>query len=296
MPELPEVETVKRGLAPYMEGRRLLKLELRRADLRFPFPDGFAKATENQEISALGRRSKYLLADLSNDQVIIMHLGMSGSFRIDGPDEKADPLAKDAFTHERGKLPAHDHVIFHLTGGIRVIYNDPRRFGFMTIVARPEFEDHPYIKNLGVEPTGNALNPDYLATAFSNKKAPIKSALLDQSIIAGLGNIYVCESLWRAKISPTLAAKSLVTSSGQSTKRLRALTDHIRDVIQEAIASGGSSLRDHVQASGELGYFQHQFSVYDKAGQPCTRKGCAGVITRIVQSNRSSFFCPSCQK
>lgn len=291
MPELPEVETVKRGLAPFMEGRKILRTELRRPDLRFPFPEGFSAKTQGRKIIALGRRSKYLLADLEDGSVIIMHLGMSGSFRTTG----GEPVAGDAFAHERGKRPAHDHVVFHLDGGGTVIYNDPRRFGFMTLTDRGSFESHPLISVLGVEPTGNALDADYLAAAFAGKKSPLKSALLDQSVIAGLGNIYVCEALWRARLSPRRKAATLVRKSGAPTERLAALTGHIRDVIADAIDAGGSSLRDYVQASGELGYFQHSFAAYGREGEPCARTGCGGTIARIVQSNRSSFYCPGCQ-
>ncbi|MEM9207411.1 MAG: bifunctional DNA-formamidopyrimidine glycosylase/DNA-(apurinic or apyrimidinic site) lyase [Pseudomonadota bacterium] len=300
MPELPEVETVRRGLEPVMTGARILSADVRRPDLRFPFPEKFSERLAGQTIISLGRRSKYLTMDLANGAVVIMHLGMSGRFLIEerhsGEGARSDV---GDFVHDTGRLPQHDHVVLHLErdgGQMRVIYNDPRRFGFMLMTERARFDEHPLIKDLGVEPIGNALSPDYLASRFLGKAAPLKAALLDQKIIAGLGNIYVAESLWRAKLSPRRAAKTLVKKSGAPTARLEALTGHIVDVIQDAIAAGGSSLRDYTHTDGSLGYFQHAFAVYGREYEPCQRQGCRGVIARIVQSNRSSFYCPVCQR
>ncbi len=296
MPELPEVETVKRGLAPVMEGARISHVELRRKNLRFPFPENFDETLKGQKITSLGRRAKYLLVDLENDVTVIMHLGMSGSFRIEVDDNSQIP---GVFHHDRSKISAHDHVIIHLDqpkGRARIIYNDPRRFGFMDLTARSQLEEHSFFKNLGVEPVGNALSSQLLAQLFTNKAAPIKAALLDQRLIAGLGNIYVCEALHQAGISPIRKAGSLVGKAGQPLKQLMPLADIIRDVIRKAIEAGGSSLRDHRQADGNLGYFQHQFKVYDREDEACSKPGCGGTISRIVQSGRSSFYCPKCQK
>lgn len=297
MPELPEVETVRRGLAPVMEEAMVDRLELRRENLRFPFPAGFVRLLEGQTIVSLGRRAKYLLMDMSNGQVVIMHLGMSGSFRtlVEGAED-----APGVFHHERSRLEAHDHVVFHLTAKdgskASVIYNDPRRFGFMLVAPRTELDEHPSLKGLGVEPVGNALSADELAKGFANRNTPLKSALLDQRIIAGLGNIYVCEALWRSNLSPKRKAKTLVNAAGQPTERLKTLTTNIRHVIEEAIEAGGSSLRDHAQTDGTLGYFQHRFAAYDREGEPCQHEGCGAPIQRIVQSGRSTFYCSRCQR
>ncbi|TIX92214.1 bifunctional DNA-formamidopyrimidine glycosylase/DNA-(apurinic or apyrimidinic site) lyase [Rhizobium sp. P44RR-XXIV] len=295
MPELPEVETVRRGLAPSMEGAVLQALELRRNDLRFPFPADFAQAVSGRGITSLSRRAKYLLIDLEDGMTIVSHLGMSGSFRVEA-DVVAD--APGNFHHPRSKDEKHDHVVFHLAGangGARVIYNDPRRFGFMDIVRRSDIGSHPFFRDLGPEPTGNELGADYLAARFAGKAQPLKSALLDQKNIAGLGNIYVCEALWRSHLSPLRAAGSLVTDTGGPTGELLTLVAAIRDVIADAIAAGGSSLRDHIQTDGSLGYFQHSFSVYDREAQPCSTPGCSGTVGRIVQAGRSSFYCATCQ-
>ncbi|EDQ35554.1 formamidopyrimidine-DNA glycosylase (fpg) [Hoeflea phototrophica DFL-43] len=297
LPELPEVETVRRGLQPVMEGARIIRVEQRRADLRFPFPEDFAKRLEGRQIIALGRRAKYLLADFDDGMVLISHLGMSGSFRIE-PDGDS-PLTPGVFHHERSKDDKHDHVVFHIdgpAGRARVIYNDPRRFGYMDLMVRAELAEHPWFRSLGVEPTGNSLEADELARRLAGKAAPLKAALLDQRIIAGLGNIYVCEALWRARLSPRKPAGRLVTKAGQPRKALERLTGDIREVISEAIAAGGSSLRDHIQTDGTLGYFQHGFSVYDREGKACPRPGCGDTVRRIVQSGRSTFMCARCQK
>lgn len=296
MPELPEVETVKRGLAPAMEGATISQLQLRRPDLRFPLPENLASVAAGKQILSLGRRAKYLLIDLEEDETIIAHLGMSGSFRVEAAEIAAVP---GDFHHPRSKDEKHDHVIFHLTsqkGSLRVIYNDPRRFGFMHLWKRSELDTYPAFVGLGPEPTGNTLDAGYLAGRFAGKQQPLKGALLDQSVIAGLGNIYVCEALWRAHLSPRRRAGSLVTATGRPKKELVALTEAIRAVIADAIAAGGSSLRDHIQTDGSLGYFQHSFSVYDQEGEACRTQGCGGTVARIVQSGRSTFYCASCQK
>lgn len=296
MPELPEVETVKRGLAPTMEGALLVRAELRRPDLRFPFPANFAAAISGRRILALSRRAKYLMIDLEGGDVIIAHLGMSGSFRI---EPGADPAAPDAVHHPCRKDEKHDHVIFHLdgqTGPARVIYNDPRRFGFMDIARRDAIAGHVFFRDLGEEPTGNALDAAYLAARLAGKAQPLKAALLDQRTIAGLGNIYVCEALWRSRLSPKRPAGTLVDRRSRPKEALFALVEAIRVVIAEAIAAGGSSLKDHIRADGSLGYFQHAFSVYDREGEACRTAGCGGTVARIVQAGRSTFFCPRCQK
>lgn len=297
MPELPEVETVRRGLAPVMEGARITAVEQRRGDLRFAFPDRFAERIAGARLLHLGRRAKYLLGELDSGEVLVSHLGMSGSFRIE--PEGAEGLAPGIFHHPRGKTETHDHVIFHVdgpAGRARILYNDPRRFGYMDLIAAGALEAHPWFAALGVEPTGNALSAPYLAGKFRGKKAPLKAALLDQSIIAGLGNIYVCEALWRARLSPAAPAGRLVRGNGAPTERLEALVGAIRAVIAEAIAAGGSSLRDHIRTDGTMGYFQHRFSVYDREGEACARGECGDTVRRIVQSGRSTFYCPRCQR
>ncbi|BCH57423.1 bifunctional DNA-formamidopyrimidine glycosylase/DNA-(apurinic or apyrimidinic site) lyase [Agrobacterium vitis] len=297
MPELPEVETVKRGLAPSMEGRRLTRLELRRPDLRFPLPIDFVARTQGRLIVSLSRRAKYLLIDLDDGVSIISHLGMSGSYRIEATDETGLP---GQFHMARSRDEKHDHVIFHLSGpegsSLRVIYNDPRRFGFMDMVERRDMDRHAAFAGLGPEPVGNALDAEYLACRFKGKAQPLKTALLDQKVIAGLGNIYVCEALWRAHLSPQTPARALVDAKGKPITALQDLTQAIRTVIAEAIEAGGSSLRDHIQADGSLGYFQHRFNVYDREGKACRTPGCAGTIERMTQAGRSTFHCPQCQR
>ncbi|NLH79517.1 MAG: bifunctional DNA-formamidopyrimidine glycosylase/DNA-(apurinic or apyrimidinic site) lyase [Phyllobacteriaceae bacterium] len=298
MPELPEVETVRRGLAPVMEGARIVRVECRRPDLRKPFPVRFVERLEGATVTALSRRAKYLLADLSTGEVLIAHLGMSGSFRIRAEGEGEG--VPGVFHHGRDRAAAHDHVVFHLEGdhlpgGATVTYNDPRRFGVMDLAARAALAEHPALAGLGLEPLGNELDGARLAALFRDRATPLKSALLDQHAIAGLGNIYVCEALWRARLDPRAPAGSTVTATGRPTTALDDLAGAIRAVLLEAIEAGGSSLRDHRRTNGELGYFQHSFAVYDREGDPCPRPTCDGVIERIVQSGRSTFFCPRCQ-
>ena len=293
MPELPEVETVRRGLQPVMEGARFVRVEARRADLRFPFPKNFADRLEGQTVSGIGRRAKYLLADISSGEVLLMHLGMSGSFHVLHESDAATP---GDFHYQRGKLSAHDHVVFHMSNGAVITFNDPRRFGYMKLIARDELNQHPMIEALGPEPLGNAFDGAMLAAACAGKKTSLKAALSDQKIVAGLGNIYVCEALHRAHLSPKRQASTIATRSGASTPRAGALADAIKAVLNDAIRAGGSSLRDHRQTNGDLGYFQHSFSVYDRAGTKCPMPKCKGTIKRIVQGTRSTFFCPACQK
>ena len=283
MPELPEVETVRRGLLPAMEGAVITRAEVRRPDLRWPFPERMAERLTGQTVTALRRRSKYILADLSGGETLIVHLGMSGRILISG-----DPLGQ--FHHEHPAPEQHDHVVFEMENGARVTFNDARRFGAMDLAPTATVEGHWLLSALGPEPLGNGFHEVYLVDRLKGRMTPIKSALLDQRIVAGLGNIYVCEALFRAGISPTRKAGRI----GEA--RIRALVPIIRAVLSEAIESGGSSLRDYRQADGELGYFQHSFQVYDREGQPCVTPGCATPIRRIVQSGRSSFYCKSCQR
>ncbi len=288
MPELPEVETVRRGLAPAMEGASIKKVEVRDRRLRWPIAKDFEKRITGKTVDGLGRRAKYLLADLSSGDVLIMHLGMSGSFRV-GKDAKPG-----VYYHERGKSTAHDHVVFHMSNGESVTFNDPRRFGSMKLVARAKLEHEPLLRNLGPEPLGNEFDAAMLAKACAGKKTSLKAALLDQRVVAGLGNIYVCEALFRARLSPKRQASTIADRNGKPNDRARALVDAIKAVLNDAIKAGGSSLRDHRRADGSLGDFQHNFQVYDREGQPCP--GCKGKVKRIVQTGRSTFYCPSCQK
>ena len=282
MPELPEVETVRRGLTPAMERQVIVQADVNRPDLRWPFPDNMSERLTGKTVLRLRRRSKYVLADLSSGETLLIHLGMSGRMLISG-----DPLGQ--FVHEHPAPEKHDHVVFHMSNGSRVTFNDPRRFGAMDLLDTATADKHKLLVALGPEPLGNDFNESVLIAAFENKKSPVKSALLDQGIVCGLGNIYVCEALFRAGISPTRLAKDL------TKPRVRSLVPIIRDVLSEAIEAGGSSLKDFRQADGELGYFQHSFDVYGREGEPCRAADCTNAIERIVQSGRSSFHCPTCQ-
>jgi formamidopyrimidine-DNA glycosylase len=293
MPELPEVETVRRGLEPAMQGARFLKVEARRKNLRFPLPRNFVERLEGSSVTGLGRRAKYLLADLSSGDVLLMHLGMSGSFRLAKADQARTP---GDFHRERSKDEKHDHVVFHMSSGWAVIFNDPRRFGFMKIVPRADLERDPLLRALGPEPLGNQFDAKMLAAACRGKKTSLKAALSDQKVIAGLGNIYVCEALHRAHLSPKRLASAIADKNGKPNAHAEALVSAIRDILQDAITAGGSSLRDHRQTNGELGYFQHRFRVYDSVGKRCPTSGCHGKIRRIVQAGRSTFYCPACQR
>jgi formamidopyrimidine-DNA glycosylase len=293
MPELPEVETVRRGLEPAMVGARFSKIDQRRPDLRFALPERFVERLQGRRVVALARRAKYLVADLDDANLLIMHLGMSGSFRIEG---RAGSDRPGKFHRPRSEAALHDHVVFDMSNGARIIYNDPRRFGFMLILPRAEFELHPLFAGMGIEPLGNELDGALLARLFAGKAAPLKAALLDQRLIAGLGNIYVCEALHRAGLSPRRAAGTLARRNGAPTEHAHRLAEVIPQVLNEAIEAGGSSLRDHRQTDGTLGYFQHRFRVYDREGEPCPTPECSGTIRRIVQSGRSTFFCRVCQR
>ncbi len=297
MPELPEVETARRGLAPAMEGAKFITVKVNRPNLRFPFPDNFAVRLENCQVMEVTRRAKYLALYLDNEEVLVMHLGMSGSFHVEKLN--TENIDGENLHHDRDRIAIHDHVIFHLENGknqFQVTYNDPRRFGFMDLISSDQLANHKYFANLGIEPTGNSLDGECIRNLFTNRKAPLKAAMLDQKLIAGLGNIYVCEALWQAGLSPKRQAKTLSTSSRIAKIRADKLADAIRDVIARAIEAGGSSLNDHRQTDGTLGYFQHRFNVYDREGENCNRKECAGNINRIVQSGRSTYYCGSCQK
>ncbi len=287
MPELPEVETVRRGLAPVMEGGRIARAELRREGLRWPFPPRMSERLQGRAVLALRRRSKYILADLEPGpgpaETLLIHLGMSGRMLIEG-------APRGRFAHAAGSRGRHDHVVLHMQGGARIVFNDARRFGMMDLWPTAELESHPLLARLGPEPLGNGFSEAYLQAALKGRRSPIKAALLDQRIVAGLGNIYVCEILHRTGISPRRAAGRI------SARRIGALVPATREVLLEAIRAGGSSLRDHRQASGEMGYFQHDFRVYGREGEACPSPGCNGRIARIVQSGRSTFHCPRCQR
>jgi formamidopyrimidine-DNA glycosylase len=276
-----------------MVGARILRVEQRRPDLRFPFPERFAERLTGRDVAALGRRAKYLLADLDDGTVLVMHLGMSGRFTVAVADGRSRP---GEFHHETGGGTTHDHVVFHLSGGASVTYNDPRRFGFMTLVPRADLATHPLFARMGIEPLGNALDGATLARLFAGKAAPLKAALLDQHLIAGLGNIYVCEALHRAGLSPRRAAGTLARRDGGPTAAAVRLAGVIREVLAEAVAAGGSSLRDYAHTDGSLGYFQHGFRVYDRENDPCPTPGCRGMVLRSVQSGRSTFWCSVCQR
>lgn len=279
MPELPEVETVRRGLEPVLAGRVILRAEARRPDLRWPLPARFAARLTGARVLGLRRRSKYLLADLDRGETLIVHLGMSGRMLVSG----LGPALGDA--------PAapgrHDHVVLDVEGGARVIFNDARRFGAMDLAPTAGVEAHRLLAGLGPEPLGNRFDAGVLAGALGGRAAPVKAVLLDQRAVAGLGNIYVCEALWRAGVSPLRLGGEVTAAEAER------LVVAIRDVLVEAIAAGGSSLRDHRRPDGELGYFQHSFAVYGREGEPCRR--CGGEVARVVQSGRSSFWCPACQ-
>jgi formamidopyrimidine-DNA glycosylase len=303
MPELPEVETVRRGLEPAMEGARFAKVEVHRRDLRWPLAKDFAKRLEGNTVTGLGRRAKYILTDLSSGDVLVMHLGMSGSFHVfQAPDANSakdpaladEPLAR--YYHQRESHAAHDHVVFHMSSGAIVTFNDPRRFGSMKIVPRAKLDAEPLLRGLGPEPLGNEFDAAMLAAACKGKKTSLKAALLDQRVVAGLGNIYVCEALYRARLSPKRLASTIATRAGAPNERAERLVEAIKLVLRDAIRAGGSSLRDHKLTDGGLGMFQHDFRVYDREGQPCGTPGCGGTIKRIVQNGRSTFYCPSCQK
>ncbi len=312
MPELPEVETVRAGLDPVMTGRLIVRAQVNRPDLRFPLPDRMADRLTGARVLRLGRRSKYILADLSTGETLLIHLGMSGRMLVSQPPTLSLPIrgreAQDGNVATGGPLPLverdgvggfhfthpapekHDHVVLEMEGGARVTFNDARRFGAMDLMPTDGAAGHRLLRDLGPEPLGNQFDGAYLAARFSGRTMPVKAALLDQRIVAGLGNIYVSEALHRAHVDPRRAAGTL------SATEIAILVPAIRAVLDEAIAAGGSSLKDFRRADGELGYFQHSFRTYDRAGAPCAMPGCGGQIERIVQSGRSTYFCPLCQR
>ncbi|MEL6374470.1 MAG: bifunctional DNA-formamidopyrimidine glycosylase/DNA-(apurinic or apyrimidinic site) lyase [Pseudomonadota bacterium] len=319
MPELPEVETVRRGLAPVMEGARIEKLEQRRPDLRFPLPERFRERVEGRLITRLARRAKYLLAELDGGATLLMHLGMSGRFTIE-PGERgingaasAQAIRPGTFTHEAGAYAKHDHVVFHMgaapdlpppphhssereRAATRIIYNDARRFGFMVLIEADALASHPLLSALGPEPLSHEISVAHLSARAMGRQTDLKAFLLDQRNIAGLGNIYVCEALFRAGLSPNRRAACLATRTGAPTQRAERLLPAIQATLRDAIAAGGSTLRDYQHADGTLGYFQHTFAVYGREGEPCRTTGCNTAIRRRTQAGRSTFFCPRCQR
>ncbi|PQO22896.1 DNA-formamidopyrimidine glycosylase [Rhodobacteraceae bacterium WD3A24] len=287
MPELPEVETVRRGLMPVMEGRAITQAELRRPDLRRPFPPDMAERLTGARVVRLGRRSKYILVDLDTGETLIVHLGMSGRMVV---STGAAAHVPGAFALGHPPEEKHDHVILHMEDGARIVFNDARRFGAMDLWPTERIETHWLLAELGPEPLGNSFDEPYLIARLRGRHMPVKAALLDQRVVAGLGNIYVCEALHRAGVSPRRKAGRIAPA------RVGRLVPAIRNVLGEAIAAGGSTLRDHRRTDGELGYFQHTFRVYGREGAPCTAPGCTGRVRRIVQSGRSTFYCTACQR
>lgn len=286
MPELPEVETVRRGLVPAMEGGVIARAQVNRPDLRWPFPPDMAARLTGTRVLHLRRRSKYILADLDSAETLIIHLGMSGRMIVSG---LAGTFIPGQFHHTHAAAQKHDHVILDLASGARVTFNDARRFGAMDMAPTVTLDRHRLLAGIGPEPLGNTFDEAYLTARLQGRRVPLKAALLDQRVVAGLGNIYVCEVLFRARLSPHRPCADLSPAS------IAALVPVIRQVLEEAIAAGGSSLRDYRQADGQLGYFQHGFQVYGREGQPCATPGCTATVTRTVQSGRSSFWCAVCQ-
>lgn len=289
---------MRRGLEPTLTGARLARVEQRRPNLRFPFPERFCERLTGRDVIGLSRRAKYLLMRLSDGEILIAHLGMSGRFTVapgaGGSNGSEGPLGE--FTHDVGTDPRHDHVVFHTEAGARVTYNDPRRFGFMLLTCETEFDRHPLIVELGPEPLGNSFDAEHLSARAFQRNVDLKAFLMNQKVVAGLGNIYVCEALHRAGLSPRRSAASLALKSRRPAARTEKLVTSVRSVLNEAIAAGGSSLRDYAHADGSLGYFQHSFAVYGREGEPCRTAGCTGTIKRIVQAGRSTFFCGTCQR
>ena len=293
MPELPEVETVRRGLEPVLAGHRLARVTQRRADLRFPFPERFVERLQGQRVERLDRRAKYLVAHLASGEALIMHLGMTGRFTISSQSQAAQV---GAFEHEAGKVAKHDHVVFETDAGIVITYNDARRFGFMELADSARFAEHPLIRDIGIEPLGPDLTPAFIAAAARGKRADLKAFLMDQTIVCGLGNIYVCETLYRARLSPIKPSARIATPTGRPKPAADRLVPLIQEVLGEAIGAGGSTVRDHRQADGSRGNYQLRFAVYGREGEPCRTAGCTAGIKRVVQANRSTFYCPRCQR
>jgi formamidopyrimidine-DNA glycosylase len=293
MPELPEVETVRRGLAPVLIGGRVAGVDARRPDLRFPLPEAFRERLVGQKIVRLERRAKYLIAGLSGGEDLVMHLGMTGRFTVVHDGVIARPAD---YVHETGPNPAHDHVVLYLADGTQVIYNDPRRFGFMVMMPHAERPQHALFRDLGAEPLSDELTADYLAARAHAKKTNLKAFLMDQHVVAGLGNIYVSEALFQAGLSPDRGSASLSYRKGGPTPRAAKLAAAIKDVLERAILAGGSTLRDYRAADGKKGAFQERFAVYDRAGASCVTEGCGGIIRRAVHGGRATFYCPRCQR
>lgn len=293
MPELPEVETVRRGLAEVMEGRRIERIEVRRHDLRIPVPDDFNERLQGRTLEKMGRRAKYLVGEFDDGTILLAHLGMSGRMIIETPDNMTEKSASNIpgdFAHDPGNHAKHEHIVFHVGNGTVIRFSDPRRFGLMTLTDRENFADHKLIRHLGPEPTGEDFTGPVLAARLQGKRTPIKAALLDQRVVAGVGNIYACEALFAAGLSPLRQAATV------QSRRADRLAMAVRDVLADAIAAGGSSLRDHVAPTGELGYFQHSFKVYGRTGEPCPGCDCGKSVQRIVQSGRSTFYCTKRQR
>jgi formamidopyrimidine-DNA glycosylase len=297
MPELPEVETVRRGLEAALTGRRIVRALTRRKDLRLPLPRGFARRLEGRRIEKVSRRAKYLLCHLDEGLVLIVHLGMTGRFTVFAPTGRVLSLGEGAVHAPAGEVGSglHDHVVLDFDDGTRLVYNDPRRFGLMDLTQSRRLDRHKLLSGLGLEPLSDAFGLLPLSRLLENSRAPLKAALLDQRRIAGLGNIYVCEALYRARLSPRRPAGSLVRD-GRPDPRLAKLVLAVREVLQDAIAAGGSTLRDYASVEGAAGRFQHRFDAYEREGERCRRRHCHGRIRRIVQAGRSTFFCPVCQK
>lgn len=293
MPELPEVEIVRRGLEPVMTGQRLIAVDQRRPDLRFPFPGRFADRLEGRTVTAVGRRAKYLVITMSDATVLIMHLGMSGRFTI---EHGTKTTTFGDYVYDTGADAKHDHAVFTLGSGARIVYNDPRRFGFMLLSTENEWREHPLFAGLGVEPLGNELSAAYLARKAMGKRTDLKAFLLDQRVVAGLGNIYVSEALHGAGLSPRRLAGTLARANGAPAVRTGRLVPVIQRVLLSAIHAGGSSLKDYRQTDGSAGGFQNEFAVYGRDGEPCRKPGCGGTIHRTVQAQRATYACSVCQR
>ena len=293
MPELPEVETVRSGLEPVLRGRRFLHVEQRRKDLRFPLPEQFAERLTGRKVLRLDRRAKYILVHLDDGAVLAIHLGMTGRFSV-RHNRKTAQLGE--YTYAHGNDAKHDHLVFAMSGGAVVTYNDARRFGYMTLIRGADIAQDAFFRGLGVEPLSDALNATFLAGKAHGRRTDLKAFLMDQRIVAGLGNIYVCEALFRARLSPFKGAATLATTSGRPTAAAGRMVDQIKTVLADAIRAGGSTLRDYRQANGEIGSFQEAFAVYGREGEPCTKPRCRGTVRRKTQGGRSTFYCPTCQR
>ncbi len=298
MPELPEVETVRAGLERMLVGRRFVRIDQRRRDLRFALPERFAERLAGRRVESLGRRAKYILIRLDNGEVLVVHLGMTGRFSVRAPSRRAggEGIVLGDYVYDHGGDARHDHLVFTMSDGSLVTYNDARRFGYMELVPEAEMEGHPFFAGLGVEPLSDDLTPAYLAARARGRKVDLKALLMDQRIVAGLGNIYVCEALFRAGLDPFKRAATLATKTGKAMPAAVRLVAAIKSVLAEAVRAGGSTLRDYKQADGSLGRFQNEFAVYGREGQRCLRRGCRGTVRRKVQGGRSTFYCPVCQR